>query len=111
LWLRREPAAQPAKPAGDRKNCYLLPTTIDRSFEPWVTERQVQLRYSKQPETNDAKEGPIVGLRERVYESTKLAALFDVLVDQGCPADEILRNVNLTVEEFTLRSRGFHSRS
>jgi AraC-like DNA-binding protein len=38
-------------------------------------------------------------LSERVYESTKLAALFDILVHQGCPAGEILRNVNLTVEE------------
>jgi Arabinose-binding domain of AraC transcription regulator, N-term len=38
-------------------------------------------------------------LSERVYESTKLAALFDVLVDQGCPAGEILGNVNLTVDE------------
>jgi AraC-like DNA-binding protein len=70
-------------------------------------QRQVQLRDSKQPGrssalrsiSNNAKERPIVGLRERVYESTKLAALFDVLVDQGCPAGEILRNVNLTVDE------------
>ncbi|MHB8268288.1 AraC family transcriptional regulator [Bradyrhizobium sp.] len=46
--------------------------------------------YSKQP---------IVGLSERVYESTKLAALFDVLVDLDCPAGEILRNVNLTMDE------------
>jgi AraC-like DNA-binding protein len=38
-------------------------------------------------------------LGERVYESTKLAALFDVLVDQGCSAAEILRNVNLNVDE------------
>jgi Arabinose-binding domain of AraC transcription regulator, N-term len=70
-------------------------------------QRQVQLRYSKQPGrssalrsiSNNAKEGPIVGLTERVYESTKLAALFDVLVDQGCPAGEILGNLNLTVDE------------
>ena len=48
--------------------------------------------------SNDAKQRPIVGLSERVYESTKLAALFDILVDQGCPAGEILRNVNLTAE-------------
>jgi AraC-like DNA-binding protein len=65
------------------------------------------LRYSKQPGrssalrsiSNNAKEKPIVGLSERIYESTKLAALFDVLVDQGCPAGEILANVNLTVDE------------
>jgi AraC-like DNA-binding protein len=70
-------------------------------------QRQVQLRDSKQPGrssalrsiSNNAREKPIVGLSERVYESTKLAALFDVLVDQGCQAGEILRNVNLTVDE------------
>ena len=49
--------------------------------------------------SNNAKEKPIVGLSERIYESTKLAALFDALVDQGCPAGEILGNVNLTVDE------------
>jgi len=70
-------------------------------------QRQVQLRHSKQLGTsstlrsisNNAKERPIVGLSDRVYESTKLAALFDVLVAQGFPAGEILRDVNLTVDE------------
>jgi AraC-like DNA-binding protein len=65
------------------------------------------LRDSKQPGRssalrsipNTAKEGPIVGLSERVYESTKLAALFDILVVQGHPAAEILRNVNLAADE------------
>lgn len=65
------------------------------------------LRDSKHPErspalrsiSNNAKERLIVGLGEHIYESTKLAALFDVLVDRGCPAGEILRNVNLTVDE------------
>jgi AraC-like DNA-binding protein len=65
------------------------------------------LRYPKQPgtssalrsTTNNAKDRPIVGLNERVYESTKLAALFDVLVDQGCSAGEILENVKLTADE------------
>src|SRR5215472_8195070 len=42
---------------------------------------------------------PIVGLDERVYESTKLAALYDVLVNQGHPAGAILRNVNIPIEE------------
>jgi AraC-like DNA-binding protein len=72
-----------------------------------VFKRQVQLRNSKQPErssalrsvSGNAKEKPIVGLGERVYESTKLAALFDVLVERGCPAGEILRNVNLSVDD------------
>ena len=49
--------------------------------------------------SNNAMQGPLVGLSERVYESTKLAALFDVLVDEGCPAGEILRDVNLAVDE------------
>jgi AraC-like DNA-binding protein len=49
--------------------------------------------------SNDAKEKPIVGLNERVYQPTKLAALFDMLVEQGCAAGEILKNVNLTVDE------------
>ena len=70
-------------------------------------QRQVKLRYSKQPGRssalrsipNGAKERPVVGSNERIYESTKLAALFDILVEQDCPADEILRDVNLTVDE------------
>jgi len=70
-------------------------------------QRQVQLRDSKQPGSssalrsisNSGKERPIVGLSERAYESTKLAALFDVLVDQGCPVGEILRNVNLAADK------------
>jgi AraC-like DNA-binding protein len=49
--------------------------------------------------SNDAKEKPIVVLNERLYQPTKLAALFDILVSQGCPANEILRNINLTAEE------------
>ena len=49
--------------------------------------------------SNNAKERAIVGLGERVYELTKLAALFDVLVERGCPAGEILRDVKLTVDE------------
>jgi AraC-like DNA-binding protein len=49
--------------------------------------------------SNNAPARPIVGLSERVYESTKLAALFDGLVDRGCPAGEILKNVSLAVDE------------
>ena len=45
------------------------------------------------------KEAPIIGLSERVYETSKLAALYDMLVDQDCPPDEILKNVNLTVTD------------
>jgi AraC-like DNA-binding protein len=49
--------------------------------------------------SNGAKETPIVGLRERVYEPTKLAALFDILVEQGYPPREILKSINLTPDE------------
>ena len=70
-------------------------------------QRQVQLHESKQPHksaasrsrSDNAREMPIVGLDERVYESTKLAALYDVLVNQGHPAGAILRNVNIPMEE------------
>jgi AraC-like DNA-binding protein len=65
------------------------------------------LRESNQPArssasrsvSGDAKESPIVGASERVYESTKLAALFDMLLGQGCPTGEILKNVDLTADE------------
>jgi AraC-like DNA-binding protein len=65
------------------------------------------LRHSKQfgrssdqrSVPSNAGERPIVGLNERVYESSKLAALFDILIEQGSPAHEILRNVSLTVDE------------
>ena len=62
--------------------------------------RQVQLTDSRQPgKMIDAKEAPVVGLSERVYESTKFAALFDELVRQGHPANEILRNVSLREQD------------
>ena len=73
----------------------------------WVSKGRFQLSDSKQPGrssalpsiSNNAKETPIVGSSERVYETTKLAAIFDILVEQGYPADEVLRNVNLAVDE------------
>jgi AraC-like DNA-binding protein len=49
--------------------------------------------------SDNAWEMPTVGLNERVYESTKLAALFDMLVSQGHLAAEILRNVDLPEKE------------
>jgi AraC-like DNA-binding protein len=48
---------------------------------------------------NTTKEKPIVGLSERVYEPTKLAAVFDSLAGQGFPAAEILRNVSLSADD------------
>lgn len=69
--------------------------------------RQVKLRDSKQfggpsalrSSAKDAVERPIVGWGERVYEPTKLAALFDILVDQGVSPGDILKNVHLTGDE------------
>ncbi|TYL97788.1 AraC family transcriptional regulator [Bradyrhizobium rifense] len=49
--------------------------------------------------TIDAKNALVVGMDERVYESTKLAALFDELAAQGTSAKEILRNIALQVPE------------
>jgi AraC-like DNA-binding protein len=43
-----------------------------------------------------------IGIREKVYDSTKLAAIFDTLVQQGVSAEEILRGV-------TIRSEDVHS--
>ena len=65
--------------------------------------RQIQLRESRQPSrlfgshlvSTDAEEGPVIGMSERIYEATKVAAVFDALIDQGCPAGEILRDVGL----------------
>jgi AraC-like DNA-binding protein len=78
--------------------------TVARTF---AVQRQVQLSESKQPHksaparsgSDHAKQVPIVGLGERVYESTKLAALYDILVDQGHPAGAILKNVNIPMGE------------
>ena len=92
---------------GDWKSCYPVPRTSDRNFEPRLSKGRFRCPNSKQPGrssafrsiSNNAKEKPIVGLSERVYEPTKLAALFDVLVDQGCPAGAILKNLNLTADQ------------
>ncbi|QPF93571.1 AraC family transcriptional regulator [Bradyrhizobium commune] len=54
---------------------------------------------SSPPHPEGAKESAIVGLSERIYETTKLAALFDMLLSQGHPASEILKNVNLPAKE------------
>jgi len=40
-----------------------------------------------------------VSIKDKVYESTKLAALFDTLVDQRVSAEEILRGVNIRSED------------
>src|SRR5260370_11020111 len=40
-----------------------------------------------------------IGIREKVYDSTKLAAIFDTLVHQGVSAEEILRGVAIRSED------------
>jgi hypothetical protein len=48
-----------------------------------------------------------VGIGEKVYESTKLAAVYDTLVNQGGSTEDILRGVNIRSEECTPRKREF----
>jgi AraC-like DNA-binding protein len=70
-------------------------------------QRQVALQKFKQSHeptasrslSNDIREMAIVGLNERIYASTKLAALYDVLAAQGHPAGAILKDLNLQMEE------------
>ncbi|KJC39150.1 hypothetical protein UP09_25070 [Bradyrhizobium sp. LTSP885] len=40
-----------------------------------------------------------VGAGDRVYESTKLGAVFDMLINHGVPADVVLRDVNIPHQE------------
>jgi AraC-like DNA-binding protein len=54
--------------------------------------------YSRRSGSGSTKE-VLVGLGERVYESTKLAALFDMLASQGSAAREILKDVNIPAEQ------------
>jgi AraC-like DNA-binding protein len=69
--------------------------------------RQIQLPVSRQPgklfgsrrASTNSDAGPVIGTGERIYQSTKLAAVFDVLIEQGHPAGEILRNVDLQEED------------
>jgi len=42
---------------------------------------------------------PAVGFGDRVYESTKLAAVFDMLVAHGCLPDAALRGLNITPQD------------
>jgi hypothetical protein len=51
--------------------------------------RQIQLPESRQPSkllgsrraSTNAEDGPVIEIGERIYEPTKLAAVFDVLID------------------------------
>jgi AraC-like DNA-binding protein len=69
--------------------------------------RQVALQKSEQSHkstashrrSGDTREMAIAGLNERIYASTKLAALYDVLAAQGHSAGDILKHLNLQMEE------------
>src|SRR5260370_37966069 len=73
-------------------------------------ERPDQLRSSREVHKSSARRTQPeaisgiskIGIREKVYESTKLAAVFDTLVHQDVSAEEILRGV-------TIRSEDVHS--
>ena len=54
---------------------------------------------SRQTWSNNAGAAITVGVGEQVYEPTKLAAVFDTLVERGFSAEEVLRGVNLRPEE------------
>jgi AraC-like DNA-binding protein len=66
-------------------------------------ERPVQLqpplRFKKPPGSRSRPDRPTVGVGDRVHESTKLAAVFDMLASQGCPADAVLRDVNIALRD------------
>jgi AraC-like DNA-binding protein len=42
---------------------------------------------------------PTVGAGDKVYETTKLGAVFDMLASHGIPAEAILRDVNIALED------------
>jgi AraC-like DNA-binding protein len=66
-------------------------------------ERPVQLqtpvRLKSPPGSRSRPDTPTIGVGDRVYESTKLAAVFDMLASQGCPVEAVLRDVNIALQE------------
>jgi len=86
---------------------HTLPAALRATHALAGVQRQVQLRDSRHPgkssgsrlASTNAEDALVIGMGERIYESTKLAALFDVLIGQGHPASEILRNVALQADE------------
>jgi AraC-like DNA-binding protein len=61
--------------------------------------RQHSKLFSSRRASTNTEAGPVIGIGERIYESTKLAAVFDALIDQSYPAGEILRDVNLQEQD------------
>jgi AraC-like DNA-binding protein len=67
-----------------------------------LRERPVRLqsaRHKKPARSRSIPDAPSVGVADRVYESTKLAAVFDVLAGHGCAADAVLRDVNIALQD------------
>jgi AraC-like DNA-binding protein len=67
-----------------------------------LTERPVRLQSARPKKLARLRSVPdtlTVGLADRLYESTKLAAVFDVLASHGCAADAVLRDVNIAPQD------------
>ena len=60
--------------------------------------RKVRTPVSDRTPRDGARDLVHVGINEKVHESTKLAAVFDALLDQGFSAEEILRGVSVAPE-------------
>jgi AraC-like DNA-binding protein len=60
---------------------------------------QPPVRPKKPPGSRSRPDTLNLGVADRVYESTKLAAVFDMLAGQGCPADAVLRDVNIAPQD------------
>jgi AraC-like DNA-binding protein len=57
------------------------------------------MRLKRSPGSRGRPDTPSVGVGDRVYESTKLAAVFDMLASHGCPADAVLRDANIAPQD------------
>jgi len=60
--------------------------------------RKIRTPVPDRTPRDGARELIHVGINEKVHESTKLAAVFDALLDQGFSAEEILRGVGVAPE-------------
>jgi AraC-like DNA-binding protein len=60
---------------------------------------QPPVRPKRPPGSRSRPDTLTVGVADRVYESTKLAAVFDMLASQGCPADAVLRDVDIAPQD------------
>jgi AraC-like DNA-binding protein len=60
---------------------------------------QPPVRLKKPPGSRSRSDTLTIGVGDKVYESTKLAAVFDMLASHGCPADAVLRDVNIAPQD------------